>query len=311
MKFIECTFNDNLDFTETENLHSNDYYKITINNFNNMQNFLIYGPEGIGKYTYALSLIKNLSDSKLKYEKKVIVVSNKVEYIVKISDIHYEIDIETLGCNSKATWCDLYSNIVDMIMAKKDKVGIIICKNFNKINSELLDIFYNFIENIDIKNIDIKIVILTTNIGFIPDIILKKLKKIHMSVPIKKKLNYIKKNSSYMGNLKLLSIDYNGELDNYKIICNNLLDKIYSIDTIDFHEIRELIYSLLVSNCDISECIWYLTSDIINKKKISQDKIADTMIFLFNSLKKYNNNYRPIYHLEKIVFYFIYQVHEL
>ena len=155
-----------------------------------------------------MSLIKNLSESKLYYE-KVIVVSNKVEYIVKISDIHYEIDIETLGCNSKVTWCDLYNNIVDIITAK-NKVGIIVCKNFNKINSELLDIFYNFIENIDNKNIDIKFVILTTNIGFIPDIILKKLTKLHMSIPIKK-LNHIKKNAFYTGNLKLIPINYNDE----------------------------------------------------------------------------------------------------
>ena len=175
----------------------------------------------------------------------------------------------------------------------------------------MLNIFYNFIENIDNKNIDIKFVILTTNIGFIPDIILKKLTKLHMSIPIKKKLNHIKKNAFYTGNLKLIPINYNDELNNYKLICDKILVRIYNIDTIEFHEIRELIYSLLVSNCDIHECIWYLISDIVNKNKISQEKIADTMIFLFNSLKKYNNNYRPIYHLEKIVFYFIYQVHEL
>ena len=311
MKFTECTFNDNLVYSKDNKLHNLEYYKLNINNFTNMRNFLIYGPEGIGKYTYALSLIENLSDSKLKYEKKIVVVSNKVEYIIKISDIHYEVDIETLGCNSRATWCELYNNIVDIIMAKKEKIGVIICKNFNKINSELLDIFYNFIENIDIKNINIKIILLTTNIGFIPDIILKKVTKLHMSVPIKKNLNYIKKNASYIGNLKLLTTNYNDDLDNYKIICNMLLEKIYDIDVIDFHIIRELIYSLLVSNCDIPECIWYLTSEIINKKKISQDKMAETMIFLFNSLKKYNNNYRPIYHLEKYILYIISFIHEI
>ena len=67
MKFGDCTFIDNLDFDKKTNLHNDDYYKLSINKFTNMRNFLIYGPEGIGKYTYTLSLIKNLSESKLKY----------------------------------------------------------------------------------------------------------------------------------------------------------------------------------------------------------------------------------------------------
>ena len=46
-------------------------------------------------------MIKNISPSNSKYERKLDVTVNKKNYIFKISDIHYEIDMELLGCNAK------------------------------------------------------------------------------------------------------------------------------------------------------------------------------------------------------------------
>ena len=62
------------------------------NNFINLPNIIIYGPNGTGRYTQALRIINKYSKSNLHYEKKVVCVTNKIDYVVKISDIHYEID---------------------------------------------------------------------------------------------------------------------------------------------------------------------------------------------------------------------------
>ena len=68
----------------------------------------------------------------------MIINSSKNEHIIKISDIHYEIDLENLTCNSKILLNDIYNNIIDAIQSSKDKRGIILCKNFHEINNEII-----------------------------------------------------------------------------------------------------------------------------------------------------------------------------
>ena len=71
------------------------------NNIENISHLIFYGQNGIGKYTQALSFIKQYSPSNLKYERKInINLSAKKEYF-KVSDIHIEVDMELLGCNTK------------------------------------------------------------------------------------------------------------------------------------------------------------------------------------------------------------------
>jgi hypothetical protein len=42
---------------------------------------------------------------------------------------------------------------------------------------------------------------------------------------------------------------------------------------------------------------------------LTNSDISDIMRKMFSFLKYYNNNYRPIYHLESILFYFIIKIH--
>ena len=112
-----------------------DYINNLPNDLENIPNFILYGPCGTGKYSEALKIIEKYSSSYLKYEKKMIINSSKNEHIIKISDIHYEIDLENLTCNSKILLNDIYNNIIDAIQSSKDKRGIILCKNFHEINN--------------------------------------------------------------------------------------------------------------------------------------------------------------------------------
>ncbi len=90
------------------NTHFEDYtqskYKQQFHlptDINDLTNIIFYGPSGAGKYTQMLKSIQPLSPSKLKYEKRLTVTFNKEIYLYKISDIHYEVDMALLGCNSK------------------------------------------------------------------------------------------------------------------------------------------------------------------------------------------------------------------
>jgi hypothetical protein len=91
-------------------------------------------------------MLKKYSPTNFKYDKKITIQTEKQTYIYHISDIHYEIDMSLLGCNSKILWNDIFLQIVDIISIKNEKVGFIVCKNFHMIHGELLDIFYSYIQ---------------------------------------------------------------------------------------------------------------------------------------------------------------------
>ena len=118
-----------------------DYIKnyIDIFNIEKYKNFLdnnliVYGPCGIGKYSFVLNLIQDRSNTNLKYNKKMVVTFNKNDFYFRISDIHYEIDVMLLGCNAKLLWHEIYNHIVDSFISKNQEIAYIVLKNFHKIN---------------------------------------------------------------------------------------------------------------------------------------------------------------------------------
>jgi hypothetical protein len=74
------------------------------------------------------------------------IVYNKDNYCYKISDVHFEIDMETLGCNARLLWTEIFSHIEDVVSSRQNKFGIILCKNFHTIHSELLENFYSYMQ---------------------------------------------------------------------------------------------------------------------------------------------------------------------
>ena len=76
-------------------------------------------------------------------------LSKEKNYIFKISDIHFEIDMDLLGCNARILWNEIYKSIVDIVKTRPSHKGIILCKNFNKIHNELLDTFYSYMQTLE------------------------------------------------------------------------------------------------------------------------------------------------------------------
>jgi len=139
-------------------------------------------PNKIKKKNTSVSLNPNSSKIQIKKQDK------KQEYMYRISDIHYEIDMASLGCNSKLLWHDLFFQIVDIVSVslKTNKIGIIVCKNFHNIHNELLEIFYSYMRHpLQHMNIQIKFIIITEHIGFIPDNIVNACEIISIKRPSK------------------------------------------------------------------------------------------------------------------------------
>ena len=61
---------------------------------------------------------------------------------------------------------------------------------------------------------------------------------------------------------------------------------------------RDLLYDMFIYNVDISDCIWYIISTLVNEKKINKECLSPILIKTYCFFQYYNNNYRPIYHME-------------
>jgi hypothetical protein len=388
MKFYEHHYEDYIHSLDTYNIHPELTSSILNlpSDIRHLCNIIVYGPSGVGKYTQTLHIIRKYSQSSLKYDKKIKIQTDKIAFTYRISDIHYEIDMSLLGCNPKILWNELFSQIVDIISVKQEKTGIIVCKNFHMIHNELLEIFYSYIQqyNHPMTQLNIKFIIITEHISFLPNNILNSSKIISLKRPSKESYQYLLNDTSHLqmtpypineslndkeeyfsemtrkfvsrlsvfgntlphnnnnnGNdnnmsiankcngdvlslknicpeniLNLKEIKYFSLLKNetdvpidlFDIICNKIIQDMESPQKISFTTFRDSIYDILVYNLDVAECIWFIFVHFVKKGALSNTSISKILNKTYTFLKYYNNNYRPIYHLESILFYIIIQI---
>jgi replication-associated recombination protein RarA len=263
-----------------------DIQALTFPTLEQFQPLILYGPPGVGKYTQMLHIVKQYSASQLKHEKKLLINTSSSFYI-KISDIHYEVDMELLGCNSKLLWDDIYNHIVEIIQNKyTDKQGIIVCKNLHKINHELLEIFYSYMQG------SIKYIFLTESISFLPDTLLSKCKVLSIPRPSMELYQSIGKTPSF--NLKSHT-----EIDTNKPLFTKIRNTLH---TSTMSELREDLYSILIFDLGVESFVYYLITTIPATPLQRASMVKESILFL----QYFNNNYRPIYHLEKLMYAILY-----
>lgn len=366
MKYYESTCNEYVQATKQLDLHPelDDFSKTMPASLSRLGNIIFYGPSGVGKYTQALKCVDRYSENRLKTEKMTI-STEKHAYEYHISDVHYEIDMALLGCESKKLWNDVFFQIADVVSAKKTKAGIILCKNFHAIHGELLDIFYSYIQHCRTLSIHIAFILLTEHVSFIPNRILQCCRIVAIKRPDAKMYKALSayhsrfffehekithkefsknigllaetKRSASQGrlsgfgpkerpnplsglslnplpdpesilNLKELRSAKNGATfpkDIFNIVCDNIIVEMmrqftHSVPILD---LRDHLYDILLYGIDITDCLWYILAFFVESGHLHD--ISEIMVKIDSFLKCYNNNYRPIYHLESIFIYLI------
>lgn len=337
MKFYDTSYEDYINNVTSYNLHPKltKIYDKFPQDIHKLKNIILFGPSGTGKYSQCLYIIKKYSPSSLKYEKKANVTYNKEPFFFKISDIHYEIDMSLLGCNSKQLWHEIYMLIIDIISTKQHKSGIIVCKNFHKINNELLEIFYSYMQSNNYSHLHITFFIITEEYSFINDNILNSCNTINIPRPSKAQYNniilnnfiltktengidneYFEKQNDFIKlnqNDKTFNIsnikNINNNQPSYKLLCDKILAQILNYNEINLLQFRETMYEILIFEMNIYGIIWHILQVLINEENIlTSENITKTMIKTFEFLKYYNNNYRPIFHLENYFLFLCQQI---
>ena len=88
-----------------------------------------------------------------------------------------------------------------------------------------------------------------------------------------------------------------------KKITDRIIEDINNYENINFIGFRDNIYNMFIYHLDITSCLHEIIHYFVLKKKFDNKTITKIYLKLYKFLKLYNNNYRPIYHLESFIFY--------
>lgn len=313
MNTPECKFDDYLKAKGEIDIHPEVSSTILkLSQEVGVKNVIFYGPPGVGKYSCSLEYIAKLSPTSLAYERKAIIDTTKGQHTIKISDVHFEVDMGLLGCNSKQTWNELFMHITNIVNLRNLNHGVILCRNFEKINAELLEVFYSYLQTGPQKT-KVSFVLLTESVSFLPNNIIQRCHLIRVMRPKRQMYSKLKKipktfDINTIQNIK--SWKDNIDTTNELALKQRLLKQLESYESFDFEETRKVLYDILIQNQSVVDLIWEVVNTIVDNG-LDTSKGLLLLKETYSFLELYNNNYRPIYHLERYMCFLLRLIHEL
>jgi hypothetical protein len=111
-------------------------------------------------------------------------------------------------------------------------------------------------------------------------------------------------------NIKSLKSDTIEPTEPHENICNCIVDIILSPQAqLKYDDLRERLYDLLTYDINIQECVWYMLRRLMVEGALLPEMMDDVMIQIYTFFQYFNNNYRPIYHLENFVLLLVCKIH--
>ena len=89
------------------------------------------------------------------------------------------------GATQRLLWNEIYTHILDILSARSSHQGIVMCKNFHKVHSELLDTFYSYMQTLEHIGVDLAYVFITEQVSFLPSGILERCQVVPIRRPTK------------------------------------------------------------------------------------------------------------------------------
>ena len=134
----------------------------------------------------------------------------------------------------------------------------------------------------------VKYIFLTESISFLPDTLLSKCKVLSIPRPSLERHQAL----GIVPSSNLKASFQHTEIDTNKPLFQKILANLH---TCTMAELREDLYSILIFDLGVEAFVYYLLTNI--KATVSQRSAMVKECVFF--LQYFNNNYRPIYHLEK------------
>ena len=73
----------------------------------------------------------------------------------------------------------------------------------------------------------------------------------------------------------------------------------------DFLSFRDMLYNITIYHLDVLECIQYILVNMVRQKCLTDHDIREILKEIYMFLQYYNNNYRTIYHIERIFIFIL------
>lgn len=254
------------------------FFSLASHTLQDFPHIILFGSNGSRKHTVALRILYSHSASKLVYKRRLL-VQNKVDCYVDISDIHAEIDFETFACTKKTEWTEAYCAIVRAARAGNGQHFFIVCLNTQCISKELLKTMYAYMQGLE--GLSIKFIFSTNNYTGLPCTLTSRCLRINVKHPPKSMLPKSSKRPSQGGfdvskeAISLIEYGKDGSIGNLRASIYNLLEKRYTCSDIIF--------------------------ELLKVESAQREITSEEIFFIIETLSRLETTRRKIYHLEHLV----------
>jgi len=101
----------------------------------------------------------------------------------------------------------------------------------------------------------------------------------------------------------------------FNVNITKYVEKLYNLignpKELGFIHFRDVIYDIFIYDMEIGQVVLLLLKHIHEKQNVSLETMSSIYIETYSFLQYYNNNYRPIYHLENYLYSLINKIHGL
>ena len=166
--------------------------------------------------------------------------------------------------------------------------------------------------------IQLKYMFIAESVCFLPDSIIKCCELISInrprSVMVQKHVRkrnpaIVAEDTERASNMKAL-YSIQSQVEVFEVVVQNIVNAVTSgIVDVNFLDMRECIYDLFVYDANVHRCMWSVLSTLIKNGHIDDDMISVCVEHTYEFFKLYNNNYRPIYHVESYMYKLMSVIH--
>ena len=243
---------------------------------------IVYGSCPSSLREFAIDLIRPLSPSNMRYERKIIHHADKHNISIVLSDIHYEVDMSCLGRSARAVWHQVHATIMDSIRASPSKRGVIICKSFEGCCPDLARVFFSYLQRPMVVLTNTRFIILTTHCSFIPSSTTLRCRTVAAGP-------------------RAPAVEGSACVE--APLCEKILRCI--IGEVDIAELRTVLYTVQTYLFSLDRISWCLVHQVVQYRNTHQSPVTceDLSVIVRHVVEccySYNMCYRPIFHLEKL-----------
>ena len=249
------------------------------------EDLIVYGTDGSNKEEAVGAFLESASPSSLKYERKLVCETPKSRFFVRVSDIHYSLDLNLLGPAGLVMWNCIVDQIRGSIAASGKREGLVVCYSVEGYSAEVLNAVGQCIGDLMGRTVRIFFWFITSSMCCLPRRIAECC-AVHR-VP------------------QGLVVQKSWETLSSENMAKNIFSEIEKGDSLEIGRLRETLYSNEIVLLTIHNIVWPLLRMVVDERAVRGRNMTVRELYKLTKLclsccNGYEGSYRPIFHLERL-----------